>query len=702
MEPVILDVQIKGDQKSVRTISEMERTVEELTAAIKEVDPASQSFKKLRRELSSARGELQEFETDLNRLDPIGRSEGFVKMGEGIAGGFAIATGAMAAFGIENENLEKLQTRAQGAIAIAIGIRAIAESGLVTIMKKSRVTKLALIALEKVHAFVLGGTTTALKALRVALVASGIGLIVIALGLLVAGWNKVSTAISKTTDEMTEFEKKQAEIEKRSKSMATNVKAETEGALSAIESMFSSTAKSFLNLIKGDFAEANAVLKTAGADMTEAYEGGIVRKKKEIAEQARRELVAIQIKETKNKIEVLEAEGKQTILMQLEVLDQQIDILDKGTEEYQEAVQARAVLVARQGRAINEMWKKVDADAQAAADKADARRKEQAEKLAKEQADRLAVQAEFSEALRVQAFTDREVQVDDLNKRLAAFRAAGVSEVELQAFKNAELIKINADYEQQKLDSAREAEAMLQGLKDELFLMSVEGETEKHLAQLELDHERRIEELRGYENFLQLKAEADAIYAAQKDKIESDARDKKEADEKISRQNQKAAARAVLGDVAGLLKEGTNAWKAAKIAEVGIDSTRGAIGAYTQAVSTYPAPYGPILGALQAGVVVAKGVQAIGKIKSTSVDGGGGSPVSGFSSGSSAAPPSTGQPGNGIDFSFLNDGDVSNVGDFEGSGSGGQGSPVTRAFVVSEDMTTEQEADQRIQELSEL
>lgn len=56
--------------------------------------------------------------------------------------------------------------------------------------------------------------------------------------------------------------------------------------------------------------------------------------------------------------------------------------------------------------------------------------------------------------------------------------------------------------------------------------------------------------------------------------------------------------------------------KAANIAQATMDTYKGAVGAFTQAVSTYPAPLGSIIGGIQAASVVAMGIANIKKISS--------------------------------------------------------------------------------------
>ena len=60
-----------------------------------------------------------------------------------------------------------------------------------------------------------------------------------------------------------------------------------------------------------------------------------------------------------------------------------------------------------------------------------------------------------------------------------------------------------------------------------------------------------------------------------------------------------------------------------QIAQTTINTLSGAIGGYMQATQTYPAPYGPILGAAVSAATLIAGFAEIKKIKAQKFDGGG-------------------------------------------------------------------------------
>ena len=152
----------------------------------------------------------------------------------------------------------------------------------------------------------------------------------------------------------------------------------------------------------------------------------------------------------------------------------------------------------------------------------------------------------------------------------------------------------------------------------------------------------------------------------------------------------------VLGSIVSLVGEGSAVGKAAAIAQTTIDTYSSATAAYSSVVGV---PFvGPVLAPIAAGVAVAAGLMSIKKIVRTKIPGG----KSGGSVPSITAPP-TGPP---IDpnaaIAGSAEGQEQNnqitLGNQQGSGSGN----VIRAYVVSSEMSTQQEADAKINDLARL
>jgi hypothetical protein len=110
-----------------------------------------------------------------------------VEASQAVAAGFAIAQGAAALFGDENEDLQKAMVQVQGAMALVNGVQQIN----ILLTQKSVITTEAAAAAQRLYAFTLGQSTVALRLFRTALVATGIGAATVAIGLLVENWSKL-------------------------------------------------------------------------------------------------------------------------------------------------------------------------------------------------------------------------------------------------------------------------------------------------------------------------------------------------------------------------------------------------------------------------------------------------------------------------------------------------------------------------------
>ena len=211
-EKVELELKIKGGTQAVKTLGQLEQELSNARDAIKEVEVGSDAFKELATKIQNASSEVKTLEKQMEGLEPQQKTEAFLKLGEGIAGGFAIGQASMALLGVESENLEKLQVKVQSAIAIAQGARMISEAALMaTTAKRVAVEKLGLItskigtAVAYGQAVALGAWATvqgvltgaiaassvALKVLKLAIMATGIGalvLAIIAIGVAVYDW----------------------------------------------------------------------------------------------------------------------------------------------------------------------------------------------------------------------------------------------------------------------------------------------------------------------------------------------------------------------------------------------------------------------------------------------------------------------------------------------------------------------------------
>ena len=228
-ERVELELILEGGAKAVKTMGELEKALSDAREEIKGVEKGSEDFKRLATAIQDASSEVKTLEKQMEGLEPQQKAEAFLKMGEGIAGGFAVAQGALALAGVESEELEKIQVKVQAAISIAMGVRMMSEAALMaTTAKRVVAEKLALVqtklgtVLAYAQSVAMGvwgtsqagvtvavsGTTKAMKLLRLAIAATGLGALVLAITAIGIAVYKWATATDDTAEAQAKLNEK--------------------------------------------------------------------------------------------------------------------------------------------------------------------------------------------------------------------------------------------------------------------------------------------------------------------------------------------------------------------------------------------------------------------------------------------------------------------------------------------------------------
>ena len=221
-EQVELELLLTGGAKSVKTMAELEQALSDARKEIQGLDKDSERFAELASAIQDASSEIKTLEKQMEGLEPQQKAEAFLKMGEGIAGGFAVAQGAMGLIGVESENLEKIQVKVQSAIAIAQGVRMMSEAALMATTAKRVALEKIKLAQDKLTAIRAGvitsanlllaksqvavtaatkGTAAAMKLLKGVLITTGIGALVVGVGALVNSLIKLRQRTKEQTTE---------------------------------------------------------------------------------------------------------------------------------------------------------------------------------------------------------------------------------------------------------------------------------------------------------------------------------------------------------------------------------------------------------------------------------------------------------------------------------------------------------------------
>ena len=152
-----------------------------------------------------------------------------------------------------------------------------------------------------------------------------------------------------------------------------------------------------------------------------------------------------------------------------------------------------------------------------------------------------------------------------------------------------------------------------------------------------------------------------------------------------------AATSTILGNTKELIGEGMAGYKAVAIAQATIDTYASAQAAYKSVVGI--PVVGPVLAPIAAGVAVAAGIKSVQNIMKTKVPGA-------ADTGSGALPSASTVPA--FDPGQVTGGTTVTAGNNVVTAQAGQGGNVIKAYVVSSDLTGQQEKDKKINDLARL
>ena len=201
-ETKVYSIQINGVDKAVNSIDELEAGVKSLEAKLKGEKIGTESFKRLQNEVKKAKSQLKDFELQVEGLDKEQRAGALVDSFNGLTGAVGAVSSAFLAFGVESEAIEGAERKLLGVIGVVSGLRD-ASNGLIAVQKLMGNTSIKMgDYLTKAFA---GGIKGA-NGLKVALASTGIGLLIVAVGLLITYWDEFVALVSVGTNEMKKYD----------------------------------------------------------------------------------------------------------------------------------------------------------------------------------------------------------------------------------------------------------------------------------------------------------------------------------------------------------------------------------------------------------------------------------------------------------------------------------------------------------------
>lgn len=199
-----VDTLKETEQQSVSLKTELRKLKEQLAT----LPEGTAEYDKIAKKAGEVSDKLGDINTKVKNLGSDTKGiDAVVQGAQTLSGAFSVASSASALLGDENEDLQKTMLKVESAIGLTVGIQSIAnalqkESALV-LGVQSVATKVQ-IALQTAYTAVVGTSTGALKALKVALISTGIGAFVVLLGSLIASMSSSTEA----TDELTDAQKR--------------------------------------------------------------------------------------------------------------------------------------------------------------------------------------------------------------------------------------------------------------------------------------------------------------------------------------------------------------------------------------------------------------------------------------------------------------------------------------------------------------
>jgi hypothetical protein len=174
-----LEAKTKGTDSVKSLKTQIREATQEAVRLAQQFGEFSPEATKAAKRVAELKDEMQDFQQRVQALNPD-KFEAVGKMVGGIASGFSAAQGAMALFGAESEDVQKTLLKVQGAMALAQGIQ-----GVIDAQKQFKVFGQGAVAAFQ-------AMTTASKAFM----ATGLGLILTAIAAVVSYWDDIKGAIS--------------------------------------------------------------------------------------------------------------------------------------------------------------------------------------------------------------------------------------------------------------------------------------------------------------------------------------------------------------------------------------------------------------------------------------------------------------------------------------------------------------------------
>lgn len=299
-EKIVFDTEVKVGS-SVGSIKSLKSELKDLRNQLGTLEQGSEAFNKAATRAGQLQDKIRGVNDAIENADPEKKFAPFARTVSGLAGGFAAAQGAMALFGSESEDLQKTLVKVQGAMALSQGLNSLLE------FKND---------FKDLGGMIINNVVKAFTTLRGAIIATGIGALAVTVGALVVNWEKFSKALT------TSFPSFQVVTD-----FFNNFRQIAAGTLASVVKGFEIVGDVIGKVFDGNFSGAIKSAKTFGEETAKAYSGAF-------AEEDRKISIENGLKKRKQNLDLLEAEGKDVKKARVKLMQDELSILEKGSDEY--------------------------------------------------------------------------------------------------------------------------------------------------------------------------------------------------------------------------------------------------------------------------------------------------------------------------------------------------------------------------------
>lgn len=407
----------KETDKAVTKQTSLRQQLRAMKQELATLDEGSSRFNKLSIDAARLEDKLGDVSQRVRNLasDTAG-IDALISGAQGVTGAFAVAQGSIGLFGGNSEELQKTLLKVNSAMAIMTGLQQVQK----VLLDESAAKSYLAARGQAFYATVVGTSTGAMKAFRIALAATGIGLIVIALAALVTNFDKVKQKVVETFPALNGFGK-----------VWDIVRQKMFGFLAGFFEGMKVVGEILYDVITGNVSELIRDASEAGTRVAAAY-GQAQTKEQERQNQKRyeAELPGL-IAHEKRKIAIIEAYGQDSYNMKLSMMRKELELLktqSDGSDKAQQEIldKENEIQVLRIQRAVEYT--------------------EKAKQAAK-------VRAQFSIDM-MQDSLEKELAAQALafSQKAEELRKAGIKENEIAELNEKERTAINARYEEQRFN----------------------------------------------------------------------------------------------------------------------------------------------------------------------------------------------------------------------------------------------------------